>query len=728
MEWSSFNLNASLTANLQKVFARPTEIQQKVLTYTTANVDLLIQARTGEGKTLCYVLPIMNYILTLYERSFASLKNVSPVALVLVPTRELGVQVKQHIEQVIFDDSGSNNGVKRNLFGVRVAAVLGGLAKEKQVKQLSKNPEIIVATPGRLWELIENEESELLMHQMRRLKFLVIDEADRMTESGHFAELKNIIEYVYNSVEIKRGDEGEDDTKKKKKIKDKEEIMKKGKNEEEDIEENTKLAKMLNVDVEDIETIDPVELMDENAFDDEEEVIEEEEEEDKEDNNGNNNDSDSESSNDDDDDNVINVNKIKHDKRTTSMHKVEYVNKVNIRTILCSATIDLVHKQQQNQRSSKKRNNKTQQQTDESKASQHFQHLIKHLKFYNKLIYIKLKNACDLTQDTPSSSTSLPTPSSTPLLLPSKLTLDCYKCTSLNKDYYLYYLLKEHINSKIIVFTNSISHTKKLFSIFSYFSEFKPTCLHSKMLQSSRLKNIERFTNNETPILFCTDIGARGLDFPKVDLVIHYHLPRRTETFIHRSGRTARASMKGAVSSLISEKELQLYKKIMIDLDYKEFAMKSLSVVQLEKIKSLFEFAKEIEKESFRIKKANREKQWYHKQAQLCEMIYDDDNEDDDYDKEEAMKEKILGKKRKMLSKEKFHKKKIYTKLNESNIKRSSFLTPEQVTKLNALMKDENMRKENLTQALYEAHNDARAIRFKDKPKRRRYMHRRKGK
>ena len=721
MEWSSFNLNTSLTANLQKVFAKPTEIQQKVLAYTTAKVDLLIQARTGEGKTLCYVLPIMNYILTCYERSEASLKNISPVALVLVPTRELGVQVKQHIEQVIFDDcvNSSDNSVnKRNLFNVRVAAVLGGLAKEKQVKQLSKNPEIIVATPGRLWELIENEESALLMNQMRRLKFLVIDEADRMTESGHFAELKSIIEYIYNSVEIKRNDESGDEGKKKKK-KDKEEIMKKGKDEEEDIEENTKLAKMLNVNVDDIETIDPVELMDENAFD-EESIVNEDEDDNEEEEDDKENDS---------DDNVINVNKIKHDKRITSTHTVEYVNKVNIRTILCSATIDLVHKQQQQQRSKKHNNNK---QTDESKASQHFQHLIKHLKFYNKLIYIKLKNACDLTSPTAPSNTSTslttPTPSSSPFLLPSKLTLDCYKCTSINKDYYLYYLLKEHISSKIIVFTNSISHTKKLFSIFSYFSEFKPTCLHSKMLQSSRLKNIERFTNNETPILFCTDIGARGLDFPNVDLVIHYHLPRRTETFIHRSGRTARASMKGAVSSLISEKELQLYKKIMIDLDYKEFAMKSLSVVQLEKIKSLFEFAKEIEKESFRIKKANREKQWYHKQAQLCEMIYDDDNDDYNDDKEEAMKEKILGKKRKMLSKEKFHKKKIYTKLNESNIKRSSFLTPEQVTKLNALMKDEGFRKENITQALYEAHNDARAIRFKDKPKRRRYMHRRKGK
>ena len=97
-------------------------------------------------------------------------------------------------------------------------------------------------------------------------------------------------------------------------------------------------------------------------------------------------------------------------------------------------------------------------------------------------------------------------------------------------------------------------------------------------------------------------------------------------------------------------------------------------------------------------------------------------------DKEAKMNEKLLNKKRKLLNKEKFQRKKIYTKLNESSIKRSSFLTPEQVNKLNKLMEDDAFKNENITQALYEANNDARAIRFKDKPKKRRYMNRRKGK
>ena len=156
--------------------------------------------------------------------------------------------------------------------------------------------------------------------------------------------------------------------------------------------------------------------------------------------------------------------------------------------------------------------------------------------------------------------------------------------------------------------------------------------------------------------------------------------------------------------------------------------MKTQGIGQLEKIKSLFEYAKQIEKESFQLKKANREKQWYQKTAAQCGMIFDDDDREEDIDKEQKMNEKLLNKKRKLINKEKFQRKKIYTKLNENSIKRSSFLTPDQVDKLNKLMQDETFKKENITQALYEARNDARAIKFKDKPKKRRYMNRRKGK
>ena len=156
--WSPYNLNIDLNKNISSLFETPTEIQKRVLIYTSAKVDLIVQARTGEGKTLCYLIPILNYIYNFYERNPKMIKKISPVSLIIVPTHELGVQVKNHIENIIKDKK--SNKIDYN---ISIANILGGFAKPKQLKILNKkSPEIIIATPGRLWEIIENEESQLL--------------------------------------------------------------------------------------------------------------------------------------------------------------------------------------------------------------------------------------------------------------------------------------------------------------------------------------------------------------------------------------------------------------------------------------------------------------------------------------------------------------------------------------------------------------------------------------
>ena len=428
------------------------------------------------------------------------------------------------------------------------------------------------------------------------------------------------------------------------------------------------------------------------------------------------------------------IKNLKKDNIKEGEELVQYEKSVNLRTILCSATIDSLKKAQNFSKSKKKK--KDSNQNGLSEEQKHFQNLIKNLKFYNKLLYIKLKGSDNLfgeiegvDQEKLDSLIDINEPS----MLPSKLEIDSYKCENSIKDYYLYYILRKNIDSKIIVFTNSISHTKKLYSIFSYFNEFTCCCLHSRMMQNVRMKNLEKFTQSKSAVLFCTDIGARGLDIPKVDLVIHYHIPTRTDIFVHRSGRTARANQKGKVSSLISGKELGLYRRTMIDLNYKQFAMNTLPIGQLEKIKSLFEYAKELERDNYKYVKENREKMWYKNAAKQCDMIYDDygENREDEYDEEEKrekeQEKKLLNKKRKIESKIKLQRKKIYSKLNENNIKRTSFLSPEQVDKLNALMKDDNLKSENITQALFEAQKDMRSLRPRYKPKQRRYMKRRRG-
>ena len=789
--WSKFQLNNKLSSNLSRIFPNPTNIQEKTLIYTNAKVDLIIQARTGEGKTLCYALPVLNYIFNFYDRAPNMNKKISPVAIILVPTHELGVQVKNHIEMVIEQKNNkkTKDEKKKFYYNIKIANVLGGFAKVKQLKILNKyNPEIIIATPGRLWEIIDNDESPIL-ENLKYLKFLIIDEADRMTQTGHFKELKNIIEHIYSRIEIKRSKDKSENLMKEKLKKlgfDDNEI-----NKAQDEEENKKLAKSLNVDMDKIETIDPMTLMGDNPdFDtldfkknkndiDINEELEEnnEQEEDNEDmeqideeeiedalneEQEEIDDNEKEEEEDDDNEDVINEENevidednedIEKEKEITEKEKIEikksirnlrkdnikegeeliqYEKSVNLRTILCSATIDSLKKAQKFKKSKK---NKNQNNNDISDEQKHFQNLIKNLKFYHKLLYIKLKNSDNLLDDMDDISQEKLDKYidiNEPSMLPSKLEIDSYKCENDIKDYYLYFILRKNITSKIIVFTNSISHTKKLFSIFSYFNEFKCCCLHSRMMQNVRMKNLEKFTNNKSAILFCTDIGARGLDIPKVDLVIHYHIPTRTDIFVHRSGRTARANQSGKVSSLISGKELGLYRRIMVDLNYKQFSMNTLPVSQLEKIKSLFEYAKELERDNFNFLKENREKMWYKNAAKQCDMIYDDygENREDDLDEEDKEKErekKFLNKKRKIEAKVKFQKKKLYTKLNENNIKRTSFLAPEQIDKLNELMKDDNFKNQNITQALFEAKKDMRSIRPRYKPKQRRYMKRRRG-
>ena len=788
--WSKFQLNDKLSSNLSKIFPNPTNIQEKTLIYTNAKVDLIIQARTGEGKTLCYAIPVLNYIFNFYDRAPDMNKKISPVAIILVPTHELGVQVKNHIEMVIEQKNNKNKEEKKKLYyNIKIANVLGGFAKVKQLKILNKyNPEIIIATPGRLWEIIDNDESPIL-ENLKYLKFLIIDEADRMTQTGHFKELKSIIEHIYSRIEIKRSKDKNENSMKEKLKKlgfDDSEI-----NKELDEEENKKLAKSLNVDMDNIETIDPMALMGDNPdFDtldfkknknkdielDEnmEQEGEEEDEENLEQIDENNNEEnienelneeqeefdENENEEEEDDDKEENegleeeneediekekeltekermeikknIRNLRKDNIKEGEELIEYEKSVNLRTILCSATIDSLKKAQKFKKSKKNNSANNNTFSDEQK---HFQNLIKNLKFYHKLLYIKLKNSDNLLDDMDDISQEKLDKYidiNEPSMLPSKLEIDSYKCENTIKDYYLYFILRKNINSKIIVFTNSISHTKKLFSIFSYFNEFKCCCLHSRMMQNVRMKNLEKFTNNKSAILFCTDIGARGLDIPKVDLVIHYHIPTRTDIFVHRSGRTARANQSGKVSSLISGKELGLYRRIMVDLNYKQFSMNTLPVSQLEKIKSLFEYAKELERENFNFLKENREKMWYKNAAKQCDMIYDDygENREDDLDEEDKEKErekKFLNKKRKIEAKAKFQRKKIYTKLNEKNIKRTSFLAPEQIDKLNELMKDDNFKNQNITQALFEAKKDMRSIRPRYKPKQRRYMKRRRG-
>ncbi|XP_013783246.1 ATP-dependent RNA helicase DDX24-like [Limulus polyphemus] len=197
--WTNlFVPNSVLKALGAMNFTSPTPIQ--VLSLPPAirdRRDIIGAAETGSGKTLAFGIPIVHRILE--EKDYIKRNQTEnnkdlpacPLrALVLTPTRELAIQVKKHLEAIMrFTD-------------LKVTVVVGGMAPQKQQRLLKKCPEIVVATPGRLWELIEEGEPHL--NQVSNIKYLVIDEADRMVEKGHFLELKQLLQLINRDEEMRK--------------------------------------------------------------------------------------------------------------------------------------------------------------------------------------------------------------------------------------------------------------------------------------------------------------------------------------------------------------------------------------------------------------------------------------------------------------------------------------------------------------------------------------------
>lgn len=163
--FEDFGLAAALLRGLTKAgFGAPTPVQQAVIPAALEGADLLVAAATGSGKTAAFLLPVMQRLLE--RRAPRSATR----ALVLVPTRELARQSEEHFFRL-----GSYS-------RLRLGVIIGGVPRAHQIPTLRKNPELLVATPGRLLDHLRAGEVDL-----GDLECLVLDEADRMLELG-FAE------------------------------------------------------------------------------------------------------------------------------------------------------------------------------------------------------------------------------------------------------------------------------------------------------------------------------------------------------------------------------------------------------------------------------------------------------------------------------------------------------------------------------------------------------------
>ncbi|KAK2061985.1 DEAD/DEAH box helicase [Colletotrichum caudatum] len=129
------------------------------------------------------------------------------------------------------------------------------------------------------------------------------------------------------------------------------------------------------------------------------------------------------------------------------------------------------------------------------------------------------------------------------------------------KDTYLVYLANEFAGQKLVVFTRTVSETQRL-AILLRTLGFGAIPLHGQLNQTARLGALNKFRAGERSILVATDVAARGLDIPLVDVVINHDLAQDSKTHVHRIGRTARAGKSGIALSLVTQYDLEIWLRI----------------------------------------------------------------------------------------------------------------------------------------------------------------------
>ncbi len=149
-------------------FVQPTPIQQKAIPIAVQGKDVIGIAQTGTGKTLAFVIPMIQ-----------RLAQTGGRGLVILPTRELAIQVDESLMQI------------GRAIGLRSAVLIGGAAMSMQIQALRRKPHILIATPGRLVDHLEQRTVNLT-----DVKVLVLDEADRMLDMGFAPQLKKILERI----------------------------------------------------------------------------------------------------------------------------------------------------------------------------------------------------------------------------------------------------------------------------------------------------------------------------------------------------------------------------------------------------------------------------------------------------------------------------------------------------------------------------------------------------
>ncbi|MGI8988188.1 MAG: DEAD/DEAH box helicase [Bryobacteraceae bacterium] len=172
--FSEFPLSPVLQGNLARNgFVEPTPVQAEALPAALAGKDVVATAQTGTGKTLAFVLPLLE---RLSKQPVSIGAGVGVGALVLTPTRELAIQIHE-----VFTKLASGT-------GIRAAVVVGGLSEQTQLNAVRKGAHVIIATPGRLSDFLKRK-----LVKLSGVRVLVLDEADRMLDMGFLPTIQAIM-------------------------------------------------------------------------------------------------------------------------------------------------------------------------------------------------------------------------------------------------------------------------------------------------------------------------------------------------------------------------------------------------------------------------------------------------------------------------------------------------------------------------------------------------------
>ena len=170
--FEGFGIGKSILKALDEIgFTTPTPIQEQAIPVIKSGMDILGIAQTGTGKTAAYVIPLL--------MKLVKAEGKEPRAIVLVPTRELAIQVGEDIAEL------------SQYTNIRHAAIYGGVGWTKHAALFENGIDIIIATPGRLWELYRAG-----AFAMKQVKTLVVDEADRMLDMGFMPQLNQLFEVI----------------------------------------------------------------------------------------------------------------------------------------------------------------------------------------------------------------------------------------------------------------------------------------------------------------------------------------------------------------------------------------------------------------------------------------------------------------------------------------------------------------------------------------------------